>query len=261
MSSHEQTMTIPLSILVLTRNEETKLAECLDSVQGLGEIVVVDSLSSDATLDIARRYTDQIYPCPFEGFGSQRNYGLDRCRGEWVMMLDADERFTPELRAEVNQIVSQPQLCAGFWVSRRNIVFGKWLRHGGVYPDYTLRFWQRARGRYVEQIIHELPQINGIIGRLKCDLIHLSYPDISRILTNQDRYSKLLAQQLRAEGRRWHRWDITLKPLYVLFHMIVIRMAWRDGWQGVTYAILSSYSMFLKHAMYRELMAQQEAKR
>lgn len=242
-----------LSIYVITFNEEAKLAECLESVKWADELVVVDSFSTDGTLDIARRYTDRVYQHKFDDYGSQRNLALDQCRGEWAMCIDADERCTPELRAEIERAIRQPGPFVGYWVHIRNIIFGRQLRYGGMY-HYTLRLWRRNAGRYIARKVHELPKIDGKVGYLEHDLVHLSYENISSILSKHIRYSDLAAQQLCDEGRRWHWWDITLKPLWILFDKLVLRMAWRDGWRGVVYALLSAHWMVIRHAKHLELI-------
>ena len=138
-------MTAPrLSVVVITLDEEAKLRRCLESVAWGDEVVVVDAESKDKTVQIAREFTDRVIARPWPGFAAQKNFALEQATGDWVLSLDADEEASPELRAEIAATVTDPRACDGYALRRRNVFFGRWIRHGGLYPDWQLRLFRRA---------------------------------------------------------------------------------------------------------------------
>ena len=149
-----------LSVVVITRNEEARIRACLDSVAWADDIVVVDAESEDKTARIAREVTERVFVRPWPGFAAQKNFAIEQARSDWVLSLDADETVTPELREEIQTLLGAPAALDGYAVRRRNIFWGRWVRHGGLYPDWQLRVFRRGRGRFVERVVHESVRVD-----------------------------------------------------------------------------------------------------
>ena len=153
-------MTAPrLSVVVVTRDEEDRIRACLESVAWADELVVVDAESTDKTASIARELTDHVIARPWPGFAAQKNFGLEQARGAWILSLDADETVSPALREDIERVVRDDGPCDGYAVPRRNIVWGRWVRHGGLYPDWQLRLFRRGRGRFGARAVHAGAQL------------------------------------------------------------------------------------------------------
>ena len=155
------------SAVVITWNEEERLRACLASLAWVDEIVVVDAESHDKTVEVAREFTDRILVQPWLGFAAQKNFAVDQARGEWILSVDADEEVSLELRGEVEAILAVPVTAAGYAVPRRNIFWDRWIRHGGLYPDWQTRLFQRGQGRFVQRAVHESVEIAGPLARLR----------------------------------------------------------------------------------------------
>jgi glycosyltransferase involved in cell wall biosynthesis len=242
-------------VAVITLNEEERLRACLESVVWADELVVVDSGSSDKTVSIAREFTDRVLFRAWTGYGSQKNFAVAQCHGEWVLSLDADERVSVELRAEITAILADSTPCAGFRLPRRNVFQGQWIRHGGLYPDLQLRLFRRGAGRFREPPVHESVALDGHIGRLRGDLIHDSYRSVADFVTRANTYSALAATDLAAAGRGGGVADLVLRPLLRFAGMYVLRAGFRDGWRGLVLAGLYGYYVFLRAAKARALLA------
>lgn len=242
-------MTPPrLSVVVIARDEEERIRACLESVAWADELIVVDAESQDKTASIARELTDHVVIRPWPGFAAQKNYGLDLARGAWILSLDADETVSPALRAEIEAIVGHDGPHEGYEVPRRNIVWGRWIRHGGLYPDWQVRLFRRGRGRFGERAVHESVQVTGAVGRLGGHLEHHSYRDVADFLTRADRYSTLAAADWIAQGRRVHAWDFVLRPLGRFLGMYVLGRGFLDGWRGFLLAALYAYYVLIRSA-------------
>jgi glycosyltransferase involved in cell wall biosynthesis len=168
-----------LSVVVVTRDEEERIRTCLESVAWADELIVIDAESQDKTAAIARELTDHVVVRPWPGYAAQKNYGLEMARGAWILSLDADETVSPALREEIQAIVERDGPRDGYEVPRRNIFWGRWVRHGGLYPDWQLRLFRRGRGRFGERAVHESARVDGAVGRLTGHLEHRSYRDVA----------------------------------------------------------------------------------
>jgi glycosyltransferase involved in cell wall biosynthesis len=236
-----------LSVVVITYNEEERLRQTLASVAWADEIVVVDGGSDDKTVEIAREFTDHVVVRPWEGFARQKNAAIERARGEWILSLDADEEVSPELGEEIRRTIAAPA-ADGYAVPRRNIFWGRWVRHGRLYPDWQLRLFRRGRGRFVERPVHESVQIDGPVARLAAPLIHRSYRDVADFLTRANRYTSLAAEEWVRAGRTVHAHDLVLRPLGRFLSMYVRHAGFLDGWRGFLLAVLYAYYVFLRSA-------------
>ena len=242
-------MTPPrLSVVIVTRNEEERIRACLEAVAWADELIVVDAESEDKTASIARELTDHVIVRPWPGFAIQKNHGLDLARGAWILSLDADEIVSPALRAEIEGVVAADGPADGYAVPRRNIFWGRWVRHGGLYPDWQIRLFRRGRGRFSERAVHESVQVAGDVRRLAGHLEHRSYRDVSDFLARADRYSTLAAEDVIARGGRVHAWDLVLRPLGRFVGMYVLERGFLDGWRGFLLAALYAYYVLIRCA-------------
>jgi glycosyltransferase involved in cell wall biosynthesis len=237
-----------LSVTVITLDEEQRLRACLESVAWADEIVVVDAESRDKTAQIAREFTERVVVRPWPGFTAQKNFALEQATGDWVLSLDADEEVSPELRDEIQSLLAQPPPCDGYAVPRKNIFWGRWIRHGGLYPDWQMRLFRRPRGRFVDRAVHESVQVEGPVARLRGALLHRSYRDVSDFLARADRYSTLAADEWLRSGRPVRPADLVLRPLGRFFGMYVLRLGVLDGWRGFLLATLYAYYVGMRSA-------------
>ena len=242
-------MSVPrLSVVVITLNEEDRIRDCLASVAWADEIVVVDAGSEDKTVTLAREFTDHVVIRPWEGFAAQKNFAVARATGKWILSLDADEQVEPALRDEILAAIAAPDACAGYRLARRNIMWGRWIRHGRLYPDWQLRLFRRDRGRFVERAVHESVTVDGPVGRLVTPLLHHSYRGVSDFLRRADRYSTLAADEWARAGRPFRPAQLLLAPLGRFLSMYVLHRGFLDGSRGFLLAGLYAYYVFVRSA-------------
>jgi len=237
-----------LSVVVITLNEAERLRACLESAAWADELVVVDAESQDKTVQIAREFTDRVLVRPWAGFAEQKNFAVAQATGDWILSLDADEEVPPELRAEIQALLGAEPAEDGYRVPRRNIFWGRWIRHGGLYPDWQLRLFRRGRGRFVERTVHESVRVEGRVGRLASPLVHRSYRDVADFLERADRYSTLAAAEWVRSGRRAGVGDLVVRPAGRFLSMYVVRGGFLDGWPGFLLACLYAYYVFVRSA-------------
>jgi glycosyltransferase involved in cell wall biosynthesis len=241
-------------VVVITKNEERNIGDCLQSVTWADEVIVVDAQSTDRTTVIAKTYTDRVYVRPWPGYGPQKNFGIDQVEAEWVLVLDADERVTPDLQGEIcRTIAAAPAEVGGYEIPRRNYFYGEWLRGGGVYPDRQLRLFRRSAGRYDDVLLHERLQLTGQIARLESPLIHHSIPTVQHHVRKIARYSVLAAQEKLRRGGHLGGAGLAASHLMTIFRVYILRRGYRDGIPGLLFAVLSGMHTFLKYARAYEL--------
>ena len=237
-----------LSVVVVTLNEEERIRACLESVAWADEIVVVDAESQDKTVAIAREMTDHVFVRPWPGFAAQKNFAIAQASGQWILSLDADEIVSVALRADIERVLGGEGDAAGYAVPRRNVFWGAWIRHGGLYPDWQVRLFRKGRGTFSARAVHESLTIDGPLARLAGHLEHRSYRDVEDFLARANRYSSLAAEEWVASGRRAHVSDVITRPLGRFLSMYVARGGFRDGWRGLLLAALYAYYVAMRSA-------------
>jgi len=245
----------PLSAVLITHNEERKLADALASVAFCDERVVVDAGSTDGTVRIAvaagARVVEKV---PWPGFVAQRNAALEEARHDWVLVLDSDERVTPALRDEIQALRARGFTHDGYRIPRMAFYLGRWIRATDWYPDPQLRLFDRRKGRWEGHLIHESVRVRGSVGRLKADLEHYTYNDVSDHLRTIDRYTTLWARQAFEQGRRPGLLESTLSPLWAFLRNYVLKRGFILGEAGLTVSTLNAYYTCAKFVKLRELM-------
>jgi len=251
--------TATLSVVIITYNEEANLGHALESVEGLvrdsgGEIVVVDSGSTDGTAEIARSFGAKVFAHPWDGFAAQRNWALEQATSEWVLPLDADEVVTPELAEEIRQALASGRQVNGYWLARKNHFLGRWMRHGGFYPDPKLRLFRRGAGQFENRLVHEPLQVSGPTASLREPLIHNAYPTLEGYIQHMNHYSSLGAQMARNEGYRGLMLlDVALRPLATFAYNYVVRLGFLDGREGLLLHLYHAVYVSWKYAKLWEL--------
>jgi len=237
-----------LSVTIIAWNEEERLRACLESVAWADEIIVVDAESTDKTVQVAREFTDKIWVRPWAGFATQKNFALEQATGEWVLSLDADERVTAELRERIGRIVRANGPADGYSIPRKNVFWGAWVRHGGLYPDYQLRLFRRDAGRFVDSAVHESVVVEGHVKAVAEPMLHHSYRGLEDFVARSNRYSTLAAQEIVRRGGQVGLTDLALRPLGRFLSMYVLRLGFLDGWRGFVLAVLYANYVFLRMA-------------
>lgn len=233
-----------LSVVLATFNEEHTLSDCLESVRDIcDEIVIVDGTSTDKTVEIAKKYGAKIYITDNPPiFHINKQKAIDHAQGDWILQLDADEQVSPDLKNEIRQAMHQSKY-AGYWIPRKNYFLGRYLMKGGVYPDFTLRLYQRGKGKLPQKDVHEQAVVEGKVGYLKAPLLHQADPTFSRYLLRFDRYTTLMAIQLKQTSPKGVGAFITylfLKPIGWFFWTYVRHKGFLDSWQGLVFSFFSA---------------------
>jgi glycosyltransferase involved in cell wall biosynthesis len=235
-----------LSVALITRNEATNLPRTLASVRWASEIVVVDSGSTDATLDLARAAGARVFEEPWKGFAAQKNSAIAHAAGDWILSLDADEEVSPELAREIQAILAGEPAFSAWRIPRLNHFLGCPLRHGGYWPDPKLRLFRCGAAKFADRPVHESMEMTGKpagpVGQLKGHLIHHCYPTLSDYIEHMNRYSSIAAEAIVASGRAghswpWLAWNALFNPAATFLYNYVFRLGFLDGRAG-----------FLQHA-------------
>jgi glycosyltransferase involved in cell wall biosynthesis len=242
-----------VSVTVITRNEAADLADALASVAWADEIVVVDSQSTDDTASIARRFTDRVVEREWPGYIAQKNYAASIATHDWILSLDADERVTPELAAEITTRLATMPREAAFRIPRVTWHLGRWIRSTDWYPDFQLRLYDRRAAEWTGQYVHEAVTVRGAVGELVGELQHYAYRDIADHLETIDRYTTLAARQMYEAGRRAGALDLAVHPPLAFLRNYLARGGFRDGATGFVISRMNAYYVFLKFAKLWEL--------
>ena len=256
-----------LSVVIITFNEEANIGRTLESVKplvsdGKGEIIIVDSGSTDRTVEIAKSYGAKVFVEEWKGFAAQKNSAIEKAEGKWILSLDADEEVDRDLRDLIPHVTSEwqappkkellaamgfnvtPPNANGYWMRRRNNFLGRWIEHGGFWPDPKLRLFRRGSGRFESRPVHEDIVVDGTTGNLRSGaLIHHSYPTISDYIEHMNRYSSLGAEMVVERGpARFTLINITLRPLLTFLYNYIFRLGFLDGREG--------FLLHVNHAVY-----------
>ncbi len=245
-SERNSTATVPLTVVVAAKDEAANLAACIESIRWASEIIVVEDGSSDDTVLIAEKAGAAVVKNPFETIGLQRNAAIASARSEWILVVDADERGSPELAREVGEVISAPRFDA-YRVPRRNFFLGKEVRHGGWASDRPVRLF-RSRIRYNDSRVHEHVEVDGEVGELASPLGHEPYRSIDSWLEKLGRYSEWWAQDRYDRGKRVGILSVVSRPSLRFLTMYIVRGGWMDGARGILLAAMASVSVFMKYA-------------
>jgi glycosyltransferase involved in cell wall biosynthesis len=243
---------MPLSVAIITRNAASELERCLASVAFAEEVVVVDSGSTDGTVELAARHGARVVRKEWLGFGAQKQFAVDAASHEWVLCLDADECLSPELRESIVAEIKAPRGFV-YAMPRCNRFLGRWLRHGEGYPDWNVRLFHRGHARWGSESVHEKIVTQSPVLRLRGDLLHDSAETLERYFDKQNRYTSLQAASLRAAGRRANALQLVLSPLLRFIKFYLLRLGFLDGVPGLVHVTIGCMNSFNKYAKLKAL--------
>lgn len=242
-----------ISVYILTYNEEEKIEEAIRTVTWADEIVIIDSFSTDRTVEICRRYTDKIVQLEFEGFGKLRNDALANTSFDWIFSLDADERCTPQAADEIKKIISGSDPADAYYVPRRNYFMGRWIKHSGWYPDYRQpQLFRQGAVEYHDDMVHEGYTIHGRVDYLKSDIWQFPYRDLSQLIDKMQNYTTLGAQKLADKGRKAGMGSAFIHGFWAFVRTYFFKLGILDGWPGFIIALSGFEGTFYRYAKLAE---------
>jgi len=245
---------IPLSVVIITKNEEKNIEDCLKSVYGWAEeIIVVDDESQDKTRQIAKKYTDKIFVRKMDIEGRHRNWAYSQARNEWVLSLDADERVTEELKDEIDKILKENTDYVAFSIPLRNYIGDYWVRYGGWYPAGKVRLFKKDKFRYEEAEVHPRVFIEGRCGHLKSDIIHKGYADFAEFFSSLNNQTTLEAKKWISTKRKMSGFHAFWRAVDRFFRRFIRKKGYKDGFYGFMIAFADSLYQILSYAKYREM--------
>lgn len=243
---------LPLSLVVITLNEEKNIERCLRSVPFADDIVVVDSFSTDRTVELARSLGANVVQEKWRGFGPQKAFATSLAKNDWVLNLDADEALSPELQSEIYARFSELDAETGYRFPRLSYHLGRWIRFGGWYPDYQLRLYNKSKSNWNSEELHEKVEVKHLV-KFKRPILHWVFTGISHQVVTNDRYSSIGAEQLHKKGQRFLLIKLLVKPHFKFLETYVFKLGFLDGLPGFIISVGAAYSMFLKMAKLWEM--------
>lgn len=239
---------LPLTACVVAFNEEDRIGDCLRSLAFCDQILVVDSHSTDRTREIARELGAEVVERDWPGYGAQKEFATRHAKHDWILSLDADERASARLQAEVKALRERGFGDeAGYSMPRLTEWRGAWIRHGTWWPDRQLRLFDRRRGRWTGHNPHDYVEIDGSVGKLRGEILHYSYRSLQDHLRTIDRYTEIMAQGMHERGRRASLFDVVARPAFRFFRFYVLKRGFLLGWRGLLLAYLVAYYVRLKY--------------
>lgn len=245
-----------LSVVIIARDEEARIGACLDAVAFAGERLVADTGSRDRTRAVAAAHGARVVEVEWRGFGLSKRAALELAAGDWLLLLDADEVVDARLARAIAAAVREPGAACGFELCRRALFLGRWLGHGGWYPDWVLRLVRRGAYTMSADAVHEQLRARGPASRLAGELLHYTDPELAIYLRKMNRYADLGAQALRASGRRFHLHQLLVHPPAIFIKRYLLLAGFLDGFHGLLLAALSAVHVLLKYARLWELEQQ-----
>jgi glycosyltransferase involved in cell wall biosynthesis len=242
-----------ISATIITLNEQGNIARAIESLRCADEVVVLDSGSSDQTIEAAARLGARVVEAPWRGYAGQKNFAAQQATHDWVLSIDADEALSEALEAEIWQIKKNGPQFDAYTMPRMARYLGRWILHSGWYPDRKVRLYDRRKARWVGDYVHESVQVDGRIGHLHCNLLHYTCSSLSEHLKTMDRYTTLAAEELVAQGRKIEWPDLVLDPLWTFVRTYFFQAGFLDGIEGLTIAFMAAFYNFLKFAKARNM--------
>jgi glycosyltransferase involved in cell wall biosynthesis len=245
---------VDISAVIITYNEERRLEDALRSLRGLArEVVVVDSRSSDGTVRLAKKYGCRVFTRDWTNYADQKNFGNAKASSSWILSLDADERVSPELKAEILALPEGDPGCAGYSIPRLVRYLGRWIRHSGWHPDRRVRLFRRGAARWEGEFVHEKLVLDGRAAGLRSPIHHFTYRRISDHVARINSFSELGAKKLYARRKKCRWFHLLLLPPARCARSYVLRRGFLDGFAGLVIAVLNGYAIFLRYAKLREI--------
>ncbi len=245
-----------ISATIITYNEQANIARAIESLRSCDEVVVVDSGSSDRTVEIATNLGARVIDMQWRGFAGQKNFAAESATYDWILSLDADEALSESLEAEIWHIKKNGPAYDGYTMPRMAQYLGRWILHSGWYPDRKVRLFNRTKASWVSEFVHESVKVRGAIGHLESNILHYTCSSLSEHIKTMDRYTTLAAEQLIAERRRVQWTDLLFDPMWTFFRTFVLKLGFLDGMEGLAIAYMAALYNFLKYAKARFMSPQ-----
>jgi glycosyltransferase involved in cell wall biosynthesis len=242
---------VKISATIITYNEERNLPRAIESLRCADEIVVIDSGSTDRTVEIAEKLGARVVESPWPGYAKQKNFAAQQASHDWIFSLDADESLSEALEGEIWQLKKNGPQFEAYKMPRMAQYLGRWIRHSGWYPDLKVRLYDRRKAQWEGDFVHESLRVNGRVGELNSNLLHFTCESLSEHLKTMDRYTTLAAEQLLSTGEKvtWSR--LLLEPPWTFFNIYVLKLGFLDGIEGLTIANMAALYNFVKYAKAR----------
>jgi len=245
-----------ISAVIISKNEETNIAECLKSISWVSEIILVDAESTDKTLELAKNFTSKIFINKWKGFVNQKKFALDQAANEWVLNIDADERVSPLLKEEIINLMDQD--IAGYYLRRENYFLGKRIKSCGWDNDYQLRLVRKSKTQLTDRLVHEGFTVDGKTKRLKNRLIHYTFTSIEKTINKINYYSSLRAEELFGKKKKVGGFTIISHGLTAFFRYFVSLRGYKDGIHGLIISLFNSFTTFLVYMKVWELQSERK---
>jgi len=236
-----------LSVIVITKNEEKSIRDCLESVVWADEIIVLDSGSTDNSVAICREYTSKVFVTDWPGFGAQKNRALEMATCDWVLSLDADERVTSELQAEIRAAIAYPDNNVAFKMPRLSNYCGRYMRHSGWWPDYIIRLFRRGKAHFTNDLVHEHLIVHGAVETLSNPLIHNSFDNLEDVLNKVNNYSSAGARMMYQKQKKATLVSSILHGLWAFVHTYILRAGFLDGREGLMLAVSNAEGTYYRY--------------
>ena len=244
---------VPLSVAIITKNEEENIRSCLQSISFAGQVILVDSGSTDSTLQIAAEFNCEVYNEQWRGFGPQKQSAIEKCSQPWILVLDADERIPPDTADIIKKIVTDSNVKeAGFSFPRKNYFQRRWIKHAGWWPDRVVRLFRKETGRITSAKVHEAVEVMGIVGELNVPIEHFTESSLSKIIQKIDKYSTLGAEEAFKDGKHSSVFSAFMRAFFTFNQDYFLRLGILDGRQGLTLAVTDAVNKFFKYAKLSE---------
>ena len=237
-----------LSVIIITKNEAENIRACIESVKWADEIIVVDSGSSDATVEICRELGAQVHQHDWPGFGMQKNRALSYASGDWVLSLDADERVTPVLHSEIVAVLNDPGQYAAFRMPRLSSFCGRYMKHSGWHPDYVTRLFRRGSAKFSDDLVHETLVVKGSVGKIAQSLLHETFDNLEELLTKINQYSTAGASMLFEKRKSSTLKKAVMHGLWAFLRTYIFRAGFLDGREGFMLAVSTAESSYYRYA-------------
>jgi glycosyltransferase involved in cell wall biosynthesis len=238
---------VKITATIITLNEEANIQRALESLGWADEIIVVDSGSTDRTVEIARRFTSKVIVNDWPGYSAQKNFAAGQAGNDWIFSLDADEQLSSQLISEVTHLEDPGGNVAGYEMPRLCFYMGRWIKHSGWYPDYKLRLYNRTTGCWKGDFVHESVSVEGRVERLSGQLLHYTVRSASDHHQRMDRYTSLAAEEMHKKGKRASKAALVISPVTSFFRSYALRLGFLDGIPGLAIAYFAAHYSFLKY--------------
>lgn len=244
-----------ISAAIITLNEQRNIARAIESLRCCDEVVVVDSGSNDRTCEVAENLGARVVEAPWRGYAGQKNYATEQCSHDWVLSLDADEALSEALEAEIWQLKKAGPKADAYTMPRLAQYLGRWILHGGWYPDRKIRLFDRRKAQWVGDFVHESVRVTGSLAHLQANLLHFTCDSLTEHMKSMDRYTTLAAEQIIAQNRRVTWRNLVVDPSWTFFSNYFLKRGFLDGFEGMAIAHMAAMYNFLKYAKARSMGA------